>query len=763
MTTVASSEITSLLKGDLASFADPGTAVELDTASAWVAAVWYEDGRRKTAEVKLGTDPALRDVLVRTTPDGSEVPYATFLAGERMGDLKGLARNTLSVVADVPAYVAPRALSESGATPMPADELVDGLASVAADETAVVFVTAEAGVGKTSLLVHLVRAKAEGYLLGEEKALWLYVNAQGSRLARLDQALAATLDDLRAGFPYHATTALVRSGALVLVIDGFDELIGTQGTYDEAFSSLASFIEDLRGAGSIVAAARSAYYEQEFAARADSTIGFRTDRWSLRTVALCDWNASERGVFLDRLTAERAASPAAAADLRQRVEAIFNDGSLGELAGKPLFVTRVANLIADGVELEAGDDLVHRLITTYLRREANEKLLSPRGTPLLSVAQLADFYTEIANEMWRQEARELSRTSLRELVEILADLHGLDDDARLTVIERTPYAAVMRTGTAPGSVSFEHELYFSYFLAQPTLDALRSREPLTIARALRKGRLPSQTGFLAGRGLDVDDVQPTIDSLLQASRAMSTGGEQIRENGGLIVAGALYGRPAERLRIASIDFNDCDLTRLDVSHCSLVGCAFRGADLRGAQFRACDSEDVLMESVVVDSSTRLEIDGLPVEHFLGLILASDDGSRSTLYSPDELHAALASLGLPAADHEPEVRTINPRALELVSLLSRIYERTNLATPDDDNVMRHVVQDPMWELVHSTLSDANIIRDEKRSAGGNKIFMRMLVRPRDLLAGQAPNAEVDPRISRFWQLLEERAPGEVTAA
>jgi hypothetical protein len=175
------------------------------------------------------------------------------------------------------------------------------------------------------------------------------------------------------------------------------------------------------------------------------------------------------------------------------------------------------------------------------------------------------------------------------------------------------------------------------------------------------------------------------------------------------------------------------------------------------------AQDVLMEAVLVDSSTRLEIAGLPIEHFLGVVLTADNGSRSALYAPDELQAALAPLGLPAAQQEPEVRRISADAVERVRLLARIYERTNLATPADENLMRHVVEDPIWETVRSTLSDANIIREERRSAGGNKVFMRMLVRPRELLAGQVPHAEVDPRIQHFWQLLEERAPDEVVAS
>jgi hypothetical protein len=755
------SDLTTLLRTDLAAFADPGAELIFQPAEDdWVRASWQQDGRRHSADFQLAGATNLADVTVRSDQESAEYEYGTFLAGDAMADLKALARNMLSVVEPVAAYVPPRAVPQ-----LPADAESDGeavavtlltsLAEASRDETAVVFVTAEAGVGKTSLLTHLVHEKAEGFLRGEEASLWLYVNAQGSRLARLDQALAATLDDLRARFPYHATTALVRSGVVVLVIDGFDELIGTQGTYDEAFSSLATFIEGLRGAGSLVAAARSAYYEQEFAARADTTIGFRTDRWSLRPMSLLDWNKVEREAFLRLFSEQRTLDSENTEGLIEQVEELFDDPALTDLAGKPLFVSRVAALLADGVELEPGGELVGRLISTYVRREVNEKLLSPRGVPLLSAEQLTAFYSELAEELWRQETRELSRTSLRELVQILVDLYELDEDARATVVERTPYSAVMRTGSTPGSVAFEHELYFSYFLAQPIIEALDSRDPAVIARALRKGRLPAQTGFLAGRGVDLH-TEELLNLLSRAPATVSVGGERVRENAGLVAAGSLRRQPVTGLSIEGLDFVDCDLSGVEASESQLRGCSLRGVDLRGSRFVSCRAEDVFLDGVIVNGETVLEIEALPLESISGLIV--ENGRRAAIYAPDELQEALAPTGLPAAQTRPQARRpIDSDAVALVQLLARIYEHTNLATADDENAMRRVVQDEYWPAVHSALIETGIMREEKRSASGNKVFMRMLVRPRDLLTGIVRGSNVDTTIHEFWDQLEERAP------
>ena len=95
-----------------------------------------------------------------------------------------------------------------------------------ADSTRVIMVTGEAGAGKTQVLQELVRRQADNYLRGKTHKLFLYVNAQGRALARLNEALATELQDLRVSLTYHSVATLARVGILIPIIDGFDELLG---------------------------------------------------------------------------------------------------------------------------------------------------------------------------------------------------------------------------------------------------------------------------------------------------------------------------------------------------------------------------------------------------------------------------------------------------------------------------------------------------------------------------------------------------------
>src|SRR5438105_4610255 len=97
----ASSDLEELVRADLAAFADPGTDLTLSREQAWIAAEWQEDGRQRSARFLVENRSDLREIVVRPEGGKTQIPYATFLSSDRMGDLKGLARNTLQVVQKV--------------------------------------------------------------------------------------------------------------------------------------------------------------------------------------------------------------------------------------------------------------------------------------------------------------------------------------------------------------------------------------------------------------------------------------------------------------------------------------------------------------------------------------------------------------------------------------------------------------------------------------------------------------------------------------
>lgn len=738
-----------LLRADLVAFGDPGEPVRIDESQDGVTARWTQNGGTREAKFNLGDFPSFNDTSVEL--DGGQLSYRAFLASAAMADLHAIARNTAAVLTpSEDPFISPRGRGELEGEDSDdeADELLQQLAVPGEDRTSVVFLTADAGDGKTTLLRHATVERATAYLNGEGERIYLYVNAQGSRLARLDQALAQALDDVRAPFPYHATSALVRSGSVVLVIDGFDELIGTSGSYDEAYSSLSSFLNGLAGTGAVVAAARSAYYEQEFTLRVNRSLGFANDSWELRPLELLDWAEHEREAFT---RAGRPESPETDALVAQ-VEQAFDERQLAPLAGKPLFVSRVVDLLADGQSFHVGDDALDRLVTAYVEREVRLKLLAPSGAVLVSAQQFRALLGELAEEMWRQEARSLSGSSVRELTGIFAELHELGEDAANVVIERLPYSAFLASAHGSGSVAFEHEVFFGYFLVRPLVEALQQNSSLPLSQALRRGRLPHEAATLAGRELH---GQGSADLLRKISAATAhTESLVARENAGAVSLGLVaHGSNSEGDRIEHCDLVDLDMGGIELTNLVLHDVKFSGVDLRGSHILRSQGSEVTLRDVVVDSATVLELTGVSPSAVSALQVLGPGGGRRTQYSPEEIRGTLQRLRFPGAEVPLHLYSVSDDAFEALDELMRIYGRTNIVTEEDEHQMKRVVAHEAWPAVRDALLDAGLIVRERRQAGGNKTFLKLAAQPERVLAGQNPDADVPPQVKAFWEALK----------
>ena len=367
------------IEQDLAPFADPGTTLEVAMTGRAVTVRWEMRAEHKEALFFLsaGLDS------VQVSFGGRTYSYSSFLASEGMADLRTTARMILQAAGTGP-YVQTKArlIGPGGrGDPVPAVALMqEALAAPSGSATRILFVTADAGAGKTVVLRELVKTQALAYQQSRTACLYLYVNAQGRALARFHEALATELNELRSTIPHHAIAPLVRAGIVVPIIDGFDELLGVGG-YDDAFASLSAFIEELDGYGQLVASARSAYYEDEFISRASSSSLLGSQAWEVTAVAVAPWGPAERNGFVTLVVPE-----GERAEVSQKVETAVARNE--ELLRKPFFVAKTVDLLKKGINVGEGADLLAQLVTAYLDRERTEKLLDANLNPLLTTAQV---------------------------------------------------------------------------------------------------------------------------------------------------------------------------------------------------------------------------------------------------------------------------------------------------------------------------------------------------------------------------------------
>ena len=434
------------IERDLTSFGDPGATVAVTGSGRRLRAAWTMRG--KDHEAVFSTS---RDRGVRVNIGSRHLEYGAFVAGTDMADLRYVARMILQA-SKPQLFVPTRAehANEPDAKTGPALELLKALLDQENhDATRVIMVTGEAGAGKTRVLQELVRRRADAYLRGQSTKLLLYVNAQGRALARLNEALATELQDLKVGLTYHSVAVLARLGILIPVIDGFDELLGVSG-YDDAFSSLADFLEQLEGEGQLLASARSVYYEDEFLSRAGSLSTSGDQAWSHDAVRVHKWSDEDREDYLNQWVRSEGLSDEESTKLRERLQAVFDDRNAA-LAEKPLFFARMVGILRNKPEFSAGDDPFRALVYEYLDRERTDKLLDKQSRSLLSEQQFETLMCELAQEMWNQETRELDHRSVREVAEYVVESEGLSDTAKQVVISRMrTFAFLARRGRLCG-------------------------------------------------------------------------------------------------------------------------------------------------------------------------------------------------------------------------------------------------------------------------------------------------------------------------
>jgi len=127
----------------------------------------------------------------------------------------------------------------------------------------------------------------------------------------------------------------------------------------------------------------------------------------------------------------------------------------------------------------------------------------------------------------------------------------------------------------------------------------------------------------------------------------------------------------------------------------------------------------------------------------------------SVYAPTEIHDILKSAGLPAAHDPLQTMPVRPAVQELVAKVARLFERANIVSFENDIERRRLMRDPAWQQVYGAFLDADLFHEELRHMSGKaQTFVRMSVRPADLMAGLNPSAAADPRIVAFWQTVAD---------
>ncbi|MFB7380004.1 NACHT domain-containing protein [Kitasatospora purpeofusca] len=293
--------------------------------------------------------------------------------------------------------------------------------------TNLITLTGEAGAGKTHSLLQFARES-----LAADDGLdpvAIYISSSRSSATSLDKLITERVAGTRI-LDREPVLALCRAGLAILVIDGFDEMLGFR-SYDDPLSGLQPILDQLRNRGAVILSARASYSE----ARLWKSLAEHPAKEShhrLTTMKLQPWRRSQLLELMDHLSVDAAATEETPA--------------VRQLLTTPFFCLAYAAWKQN----DPSGDFLRFVVDTYLQRELS-KLTDLQGESLFSHDDLSEIFCEVAELTARTVTAEVSESDLVDAAEYALGTE-LDEKERRRLVALCGMSADWS----------EHELSFSF-------------------------------------------------------------------------------------------------------------------------------------------------------------------------------------------------------------------------------------------------------------------------------------------------------------
>lgn len=456
---------------------------------------------------------------------------------------------------------------------------VDSACESLRHSTKVFFVVGQAGLGKTDLMLSVASERAVEIEkdTSVSKPLYLFVSSTGRTLSSLEDAINSALNITKL-LSSQGAKALCRNGLLVLIVDGFDELLGSSG-YENALGSLEPWFRELGGRGVLVASARSSYYLAQYRKSLSETTGVNADHTLLE---LQPWSRPEVLDYLQRSgVPEDVCVNLQARDWR--------------LLGVPFFAKAFAQWSeSSGHRSDGQRSIFDIVVEQYLARES-QKLVDPNRGPLFNPEELREFFAEVAELMHDSGQREVEHSDLVMCAQLIIGSEALESvRPGLTRRLSSLCGFGVEGGTATtGKFYFAHEVMFDCFLSlalQKKVAGSRSAE--SWAAFFSKGKIhPAAVDWL------VERLPEAAEILLRKLQRVALNGSAYSENVGSLwssICKASNNTPpsleVHRLRLGELELAESDWGRLKLEGCQLKRLRLPASGLNHVELSNCEVE-----------------------------------------------------------------------------------------------------------------------------------------------------------------------------
>jgi hypothetical protein len=691
----------------------------------------------------------------------------------RIARIPQLASRILDYIPDEPHFVTPSGVLLDQLEDNPTDkaeftgDAVESIRSVLgrrpAGASSVLYLTSDAGEGKTTIINRVARVQATAYKKKEADWLLIPIMLGGRPFLRFDDVVIGELvNHFRFQFFYYdAFIELVRMGVLVPAFDGFEEMFIESGS-GEALSALGNLMNTLESSGSVLISARKAYFEyKSFASQARLFDALELNAASFSKLALHRWN---RAQFL--LYAQKR-------QISNREE-IYNDvcqrlsDTDHPLLTRAVLVKRlldIAQNVTSRDELlvklgHAPHDYFYQFVDAIIEREVTEKWIDRSGQPaqpLITTEEHHELLSLIAQEMWGMNTEVLNSEVLDLLAELFSETRSKTPVIARQIKERIKQHALISSSEGNNAAfKFDHEEFRSFFLGQAIGRRLIENNESDLRQLLSKGILPRQTydaavQYLRSKGYN---LVKAIGIIQQYSRADIVASFTRDNCGGLIIR-LLDGLDFQGGEICQVNFPQYSLRGRNLIRIRFRDCYYQVTPLEGTSINSCSFEKCTFDGLELTHSNKVQDSTLMASDVICVV---PPGHENRVYDPASVTRVLINAGFTIRSAEgviakSEFIKKQDEALELTERALRIFIRS---TQIHESVLRTKLGVKAGLFFNSVLPElvkSGILIDVSGESGGgnNNAKYRLSVRMRAIERAMSHSA------GNFRQFLEYFAP------
>ncbi|MEV4070307.1 TIR domain-containing protein [Nonomuraea fuscirosea] len=458
---------------------------------------------------------------------------------------------------------------------------------------------------------------------------------------------------------------LLRQGRIVLLFDGFDELV-TRLTYDRAADHLSTLLAAADDKAKIVVASRTQHFKShsQVLTSLGEMVGVLPQR---RVLGVEDFTHDQIRSYLANRFADGDEAGA-----RMSLMAEIED--LLALAQNPRMLSFIADLDADRLRTVAEARhtispalLYEEILTSWLAFEERRARV-PGSAVALTVEELWRVVTALAVRLWESGESLLGVDELTEIGETLTDLADGQLSAAHAAFRMGSGSLLVRT--EEGMFGFIHASVMEWLIARhiattldnPVLLSLRPLSALTVEFLCDLADVRALRAWVAD---PQPDDQAKANAVKIAARLRTPARTDLR--GANLKGEDLSARDLREVDLTGADLSETTLAGTNLSRATLrearlvgarldgaqlTGADLRGADLSGARLARVDLSDAAVEGARWHRAALIDVTGT-LPHLPGAAVVPGQ--------PVEVQFAPAGIGVPYGYHFQTSRLPEPIA------------------------------------------------------------------------------------------------------